>query len=98
MQVVIENLHFFISSEICQISDEIKSPAGQKALRKTVVLFRRISTEGRQRAGQRTLFEPEASPCRKQREAYKKEKSIGEPACLAFGEGRNLPGSLFIRN
>ena len=57
MQVVIENLHFFISSEICQISDEIKSPAGQKALRKTVVLFRRISTEDknrRQRAGQRT--------------------------------------------
>ncbi|RHT55567.1 hypothetical protein DW757_13865 [Clostridium sp. AM29-11AC] len=44
------------------------------------------------------LFEPEASPCRKQREAYEKEKSIGEPACLAFGEGRNLPGSLFIRN
>lgn len=101
MQVVIENLHFFISSEICQISDEIKSPAGQKALRKTVVLFRRISTEDknrRQRAGQRTLSEPEASPCRKQREAYEKEKSIGEPACLAFGEGRNLPGSLFIRN
>ena len=31
-------------------------------------------------------------------EAYEKEKSIGEPACLAFGEGRNLPGSLFIRN